>query len=297
MASVPQPRIEAPPPAGKKLEETRRWVKRADKLARAVIVGGGLAVVLAVFLIIILIVAESLPLWKGASGRLESALAFPTVGSDPILTTLSDPYREIFVVLRASGVFQEVDRKTAKVTRSIPVPGAAGQRVTAVGRIASRDYLAVGFADGRAAVLSARLQVDFKPEGRVSRFDVRSAGEVQLLAAGTPVSSVAAVQEEWGNVLLGSSGGSDLILAKLPEPSEESDALPGAEAEKPSLEDLSPGSAARGSRASPWVRPDRKPSPQPPREPSCRFRSTATDRSRRPTSSPSSRKIPGRSPP
>ncbi len=239
MASASQPKVEPEPEPARKLQETRRWVKRADKIARAVIVSGGIAVVAAVFLILILIGAESIPIWQGAKGKPESALKFATAPSDPILTVIADPYREIFVVLRASGVFQQVDRKTARVGRTIPVPGSGGKRVTSVGQIASRDYLAVGFEDGRAVVLSARLRVDFAPQGRTSNFDVRQAAEVQLLPAGTPVRFVAAAREDWGNLLLGSSGASDLTAAKLPEESEEGDALPGAEPSKPVLEDLS----------------------------------------------------------
>ncbi len=225
---------EAPP----KLEETRRWVKRADKLARAVIVGGGIGVILAVLLILVLIGAESVPIWRDAKGSAESALRFATAEKDPVLTALSDPYRVTFVVLRASGIFQQVDRKTAKVLRETSVPGVNGSRVTAVGRTAARDLFAVGFDDGRAAVLSARVRVEFGAAGRVSSFDSRSLGEVQILPEGTPVRYVAAAREDWGMLLVGSSGGADLVLAKLPEESE-AEEMPGAEPKGPALEDLS----------------------------------------------------------
>ena len=198
MASAVQARrVDSGPERAPKLQETRRWVKRADRIARAVIVSGGIAVVGAVFLILILIGAESIPIWQKATGKPESALEFATAGNDPILMVIADPYREILVVLRASGVFQQVDRKTARVGRSIPVPGSDGKRVTAVGRIASRDYLAVGFEDGRAVVLSARLRVDFAPSGRTSNFDVRQTAHVQLLPGGIPVRFVAAAREDW----------------------------------------------------------------------------------------------------
>ncbi len=239
MASLPQEKIEPGlPRASPKLQESRRWVKRADKLARWTIVGGGIAVIVAVLLILILIGAESVPIWQGAKGKFAGALRFRTEAADPILTVFSDQYGTSFVVLRASGVFQEVDRKSARVLRTIAAPGAEGKTVTAVGRIASRDYLALGFDDGRAAVVSARLRVEFGAGGRTSTFDARLAGQAQILPAGTPVRQIAAVREDWGNLLLASSGGSDLVAVKLPE--EEEDALPGAEAAAPSLEDLSP---------------------------------------------------------
>jgi phosphate transport system permease protein len=68
---------------------------------------------------------------------------------------------------------------------------------------------------------------------------VRQSGEARLLPPGTPVRFVAAAREDWGNVLLGSSGGADLTAVKLAEESEGGEALPGAEPEKPVLLDLS----------------------------------------------------------
>ena len=241
MASLPRERVASgPPPAAPKLQGSRRWVKRADRLARWTIVGGGIAVIVAVLLILILIGAESVPIWKGASGHFASALRFTTDKTNPVLTAISDTYGTEFVVVRESGIFQQVERKTKRVVRSIPVPGAEGRKVTAVGRIASRDYLAIGFDDGHVAVLSARLRVDFGTGGRTSTFDVRIAGQAQVLPAGTPVRRVAAAREDWGNLILASSGASDLLVVKLPAEEEaEEDALPGAEPAEPSTEDLS----------------------------------------------------------
>ncbi len=238
MEALRKERFESGPPPPSKLEETRRWVKRTDRLARWIIVGGGIGVIVAVLLILILIGAESVPIWRGAKGRFAGAMRFTTESSDPILTVFSDAYGSSFVVLRESGIFQEVDRKSARVVRTVPAPGAEGRRVTAVGRIPSRDYLVLGFEDGRAAVLSARLRVEFGAGGRTSAFDVRVAGQAQVLPAGTPVRRVSAAREEWGNLILASSGESDLTAVKLPE--EEEDALPGAEPSGPSLENLSP---------------------------------------------------------
>ncbi len=74
-----------PPRAPSKLEESRRWVKRADRIARWTIVGGGIGVIVAVLLILILIGAESVPIWKGAKGLFAGAHALrdPAFGSGP----------------------------------------------------------------------------------------------------------------------------------------------------------------------------------------------------------------------
>ena len=70
--------------------------------------------------------------------------------------------------------------------RTIPVPGADGQRVTAVGRIASRDYLALGFEDGRAAVLlgASPRRLRRRRDGP-RRSTSRLAGQAQVLPPGT----------------------------------------------------------------------------------------------------------------
>ena len=101
-----------PPRPPSKLEETRRWVKRADKLARWIIVGGGIGVIVAVLLILILIGAESVPIWRGAKGRFAGALRFPTAASDPILMVFSDAYGDL--VRRPARLRASSRRSTAR---------------------------------------------------------------------------------------------------------------------------------------------------------------------------------------
>ncbi len=239
MEALRQDNFEPRPPRPPRLQESRRWVKRADKLARWVIVGGGISVIVAVLLILVLIGAESVPIWRGAKGHFADAMQFTTESTNPILTVFSDAYGSSFVVLRSSGIFQEVDRKSRRVLRTVPAPGADGRKVTAVGRIASRDYLALGFDDGRAAVVAARLRVEFGAGGRTSTFDVRMTGQAQVLPPGTAVGQIAAVREEWGNLIFASSGDADLVAVKLPEEEGEEDTLPGAEPSAPTIENHS----------------------------------------------------------
>jgi ABC-type uncharacterized transport system permease subunit len=127
LASLPQEpagRPSSAPPA--RLKDPRRWVRRSDRIARAVITVGGLGIIVAVLLILVQIVAESLPLWRSARARQETALRFATAQNDPVLSAFPDPYRESYVVLRSSGVFQQVDRKAARVLRTVRVPDTQG---------------------------------------------------------------------------------------------------------------------------------------------------------------------------
>ncbi|HEU5248377.1 MAG TPA: ABC transporter permease subunit [Thermoanaerobaculia bacterium] len=229
MASLPQElpgRAPAGPPA--RLKDPRRWVRRSDRVARAVITIGGLAVIVAVLLILLQILAESLPLWRRAEARQQSALRFATAENDPVLLAFPDPYRESYVVLRSSGLFQQVDRKTARVLRSVRVPDTQGWRISSARRIGGRDEMALGLEDGRILLVEGKVRVEFGEGGRIIDFSLRPAGQIQVLPEGRSVRYSAAAAGSGGSVLLGSSGGSDLFLAWMPQP-EESD-FPGQEA-------------------------------------------------------------------
>jgi phosphate transport system permease protein len=243
VASVPQEAVGRGPErrsAAAKLEDTRRWVKRSDRLARVVITIGGVGIIIAVLLILIQILTESVPLWTGARGSRQAALRFATAQTDPVLLAITDPYRETFVVLRSTGRFQQVDRKTARVLRTILVPDTQGWRVTFARRIAGRDVMALGLEDGRVLVLEARLRVDFSPKGRIIDFSVSPVGQLQVLPEGRQVRVAAAATGAEGTVFLASSGASDLFLGRIPPSESESD-FPAAEpATSPPPQDLSP---------------------------------------------------------
>lgn len=242
MASLPQesPRLpeRATPP---RLQDPRRWVKRSDRFARVVITTGGIGIIIVVLLILVLIVAECVPLWTGARGFREALLKFPTAGSDPVLLAFPDPYRETYVVLRSSGNFQHVDRKTAKVLATKRVPGTEGWRVTSANRISGRDVMALGLEDGRILIVEGKVRVDFSPKGRLIDFSVSNLGDFQILPEGRPVRLAAAAPGPSGIAVLASGGGSDLFFAVLPV-AEESE-FPVTEAEEPEApqtHDLSP---------------------------------------------------------
>jgi len=248
MASLPQQESPAPRPAGAaappRLKDSRPWVKRADKISRVVITTGGVGIILAVLLILVLILTESVPLWKKAQGARESFFKFATAASDPVLLAFPDPYRETYVVLRSTGIFQQVDRKTAKVLNVTRVPGTEGWRVTFARRIAGRDLMALGLEDGRISIVEGRVRVDFSPRGRIVDFSSSPVSQLQMLPEGRPVRIAAAAPASEGTVLLASSGESDLYFAFLPSPGEESD-FPAAEKDAPPGEptDLSPALA------------------------------------------------------
>lgn len=219
MASLPQPSRtpgSAPPETGPRLKETRRWVKRSDVLARVVITTGGIGIIVTVLLILVLILTESVPLWTGARGESETLVRFPTAESNPVLLAFPDAYRQTWVVLRSTGVFQQVDRKSARVIGETRVPGTEGWRITTARRVAGRDVMALGLEDGRLLVVEGRLRVDYSPRGRVVDFSVHPLADLQILPEGRPVRIAAAATRPEGTVLLASSGESDLFFGFLP---------------------------------------------------------------------------------
>jgi phosphate transport system permease protein len=202
------------------LRDPRRWVRRSDKIARAVITIGGLGIILAVLLILVLIVAESLPLWRGAQARQQSALRFPTAENDPVMLAFPDPYRETYIVLRSTGLFQQVDRKTARVLRTLRVPETQGWRISSAERIGGRDVMALGLEDGRILLVEGSVRVEFGERGRLVDFSLRLLDQIQVLPEGHSVRYAAAASASAGSVLLGSSGESDLFSAWVPQPDE-----------------------------------------------------------------------------
>jgi phosphate transport system permease protein len=233
VASLPQ---ESPAGSPERLKDPRRWVKRSDRIARAVITIGGLGIIVTVLLILVQIVAEALPLWRGAEARVGTVLRFATAGNDPVLLAFPDPYRESYVVLRSSGLFQQVDRKTAKVLRTVRVPDTQGWRISSAERIGGRDEMALGLEDGRILLVEGKVRVEFEERGRLIDFSLRPVDQIQVLPEGRSVRHSAAAAAPNGTVLLGSSGESDLFLAWVPQ-AEESD-FPGEEAAAPPVTEV-----------------------------------------------------------
>jgi phosphate transport system permease protein len=239
VASLPQEVRERGAPSGlPPLKDPRRWVRRSDSIARAVITFGGLGIILAVLLILVLIGAESFPLWRKAQARPTAALEFASAENDPVLLAFPDPYRVTYVVLRSTGFFQQVDRKTAKVLRTTRVPETQGWRITSAERVSGRDVMALGLEDGRILLVEGRVRVEFEQTGRVVDFALALLDQIQVLPEGRSVRLAAAASASGGSALFGSSGESDLFFAWIPE-AEESD-FPGQEAAPaPELHDLS----------------------------------------------------------
>jgi phosphate transport system permease protein len=242
VASLPQEVRERRSPGGPPpLKDRRRWVRRSDSIARAVITIGGLGIIVAVLLILVLIGAESFPLWRKAQARLTAALDFPSAENDPVLLAFPDPYRVTYIVLRSTGLFQQVDRKTARVLRTTRVPETQGWRISSAERVSGRDVMALGLEDGRILLVEGRVRVEFGLTGRLVDFSLALLDQIQVLPEGRSVRIAAAAAASGGSVLFGSSGESDLSFVWMPQP-EESD-FPGPEAEslppEPELHDLS----------------------------------------------------------
>src|SRR5262245_50590522 len=120
--------------AEKKSRVQRKQV--ADKLARAVITAGGIAIIFSVIAILLLIAAETLPLWKSPVAQPLSPVALgPIIGeTNQTLAMGVDEYQEIAYLVNVDGTVDFFSLGTQQLLQRYQVQGLAGQHVTAAYR-------------------------------------------------------------------------------------------------------------------------------------------------------------------
>jgi len=109
------------------LPEKRRRRLLADRIARRVVTLGGLAIIGSILAIFFVIVAEVLPLWKGAKAQM--------VAEIPLLQSLMvgvEEYREVAYIVTKAGILEFVSLKERQPLKSVPLQGLQGGEVTAV---------------------------------------------------------------------------------------------------------------------------------------------------------------------
>ncbi len=140
-------------------------VKRADRLATAVITLGGLLIIVGVSFIFLFILGETWPLFRSAQGRslgvLPLALPSPSAGAAPArpLAFGTDEYQMYLYELLDDGRLLFYRTKHGRLARELQAPSLVGARITTASRSLKNDFVAAGTADGRLAL----LQVRFRP--------------------------------------------------------------------------------------------------------------------------------------
>jgi len=166
-----------------------------DRVARIVITGGGVGLILAVLAILLFIVREAAPL----AGR--ATVSEGRVASHGIhgLTSGTDEYRELGFVVSANGIhFHRLDDGSAVDDLASPIDTTTTCAVFEP----KSELLALGSADGRAALASVDFEVRWEGTERVIVPRVRTRGMARLDTSGVALSRVVGDRDADGGVAL-----------------------------------------------------------------------------------------------
>jgi phosphate transport system permease protein len=145
-----------------RLKQARRSVLFMDRLADRTITVGGIFVILAVFGILVFLVAQAIPLFKG--GKVISETSFTVSGlPDGPLTLVLDEHQTMAVALGATGGVVAFHVATGKPLQ-IPPFDFGGKTVTAVATTLDRENVAFGFQDGSVRFGRIHLKTDVQTE-------------------------------------------------------------------------------------------------------------------------------------
>ena len=125
-------------------------VKRWDRIARWVIVLGGVGVVVSVLGILLFIGAEAFPLFRATSYQPGGTIPIGNMGG-PALALGIDEHQTYLYQVRQNGTLALFRTDTAALDRELAIPGFEEATVTCSSR-SIKDELAVGTHDGRVAL-------------------------------------------------------------------------------------------------------------------------------------------------
>jgi phosphate transport system permease protein len=193
-----------------------RRVKLLDRLATAVITGGGVFVIIAVMFIFVFILGETLPLFRPAHGAARGALplalpnsaaaaapaggaaaAAPSASAAVALTVGVDEYQRYLYSLLPDAriVFHRLPE--GAFAKEVPIASIAGASVSAASRSLQHDFLAAATADGRVALQQVRFVPRYQDQVLQDlEIEVRDRGLVELEPARRPIRGVSYNEHE-----------------------------------------------------------------------------------------------------
>ncbi len=179
-----------------------------DRIARHVITAGGLALVAAVLAILVFIVREALPLLGGAEISTATAGAAAPVDAPAALLAGTDEYLETgFLVLPERVHFFRCGHGDSLGSMSSPfAPDAA---ITCAAYAPGSGLLALGAADGRAAVVRIEAEVRWTEAGRAVLPAAHVLGTALVDSTGQALRQVVADRDEDGVIAFASFGGTE----------------------------------------------------------------------------------------
>ncbi len=195
-------------------------VKRIDRVAKALIIAGGISIIISVLFIFLFIAAETIPLFRSAKAEWLTTLslgAAPSVAGGAVLALGVDEYQKYVyqIFSDARVIFYRADNGDPH--REVPLEGIEGARLTTANRSLSGDFFAAGTDDGRVALFQVRFRPVF--EGQVLAdvdVEVRDRGVVTVDAARRPVRDVSYSESPEGERFLAALvGDDDVVLARF----------------------------------------------------------------------------------
>jgi len=196
-------------------------VKRIDRAARALIISGGIFIIISVLFIFLFIAAETLPLFRSATAEKIltlslGAAASPQEGRTALAIGIDEYQKYVYQILPDAKVaFYRADNGALHL--EIPIAGLDGARLTAASRSLQGDFFAAGTDDGRVALLQVRFRPVF--EGQVLadlEIEVRDRGLLTVDAAARPVRDASYWESLEGEKSVAALvGDSDIVLVRF----------------------------------------------------------------------------------
>ncbi len=126
--------------------KTRRWVLIADSIADRMITVGGVLVIGAVLGMMVFLIYEVIPLFKGGSVQAQSEYILDSE-TNPVLVWLVDEYKTIAVSVSSNGTVTAWHAKTGAYI-DCPSFDFGGKQATSFARAIDNQDMAFGFDDG-----------------------------------------------------------------------------------------------------------------------------------------------------
>jgi phosphate transport system permease protein len=217
---VADAREEAPQPVGpfpstrlaRLTREGRHRRALADRLTARAVVMGGILVIAAILAILIVIVAQVLPLFRAPSASprttVQAAVAGPPLGAG------IDEHRTIIYLVTASGV-QFVSAADGATISQVRPERLGGARIVAVSAL-GRGQIALGLSDGRIMPVEVKFAISY-PEGTRKISPELVSGAPISVAPGQHISHLAFAATRQGPLAAVVTGPRDLAIVGVKE--------------------------------------------------------------------------------
>lgn len=182
--SPPRVATRTPVPKG---NANLRWKQLTDKAAGVVITAGGIGIIACIVLILFVIVAETLPLWKSPTAQPQPTI--PLENMRPLVLGV-DEYQAITYFATAAGAIEFRSLTDGHVLQRFEIKGLSGQQMTAAYRDGMQHEVAVGTSGGMIIPLKIVFSVKYVDGKRVIAPEVREGKPLQVDEQGRAITAL-----------------------------------------------------------------------------------------------------------